>query len=437
MLQIGKCSLFILFITLILIPLFSEEGQSPSILSMQKREGVVDQWLKVRLEKVLPELMEQENFDMWIIICREYNEDPVFLSLVPYTSISARRLTILVFYSREEMGLERIAVSRYGIGDFYEGVWDPTKSEQWECLANVVKERNPERIGINEASTFAFGDGLTASLKKKLVKALGPEYASRLHSAEKLAVRWLETRSAEELEVYPHIVAIAHGIIAEAFSRTVITPGVTTTQDVVWWMREKIRDLHLKTWFHPSISIQRPESSGYKGNVIHRGDVLHCDIGITYLGLNTDTQEHAYVLGENEIDVPNGLKIALKSGNRLQDILMEEYKEGKTGNEILEASLNKARKEGLKASIYTHPLGFHGHGAGPTIGLWDNQENVPGKGDYPLYSNTCYAIELNVKSIIPEWEGQEVRIALEQDAVFTRKGAYFLDGRQTKFHVIK
>lgn len=437
MLKERKIVLLLSVLIFALLPLLSGKEEMPSILSMRERNVVVNNWLKIRLETLLPELMRRENFDMWVVICREYNEDPVFFSLVPYNSFAARRLTMLVFYDRGEKGVERLAVSRYGIGDFYEGVWQPEKIGQWECLEKVIKKRNPKRIGINESDTFAFGDGLSSSLKKKLLLVLGPEYSSRLHSAEKLAVGWMERRIPEELEVYPHIVAIAHRIIADAFSREVITPGVTTTQDVSWWIRERFRELRLSTWFHPSVSIQRSSKSKNDGDIILRGDLLHCDIGITYLRLNTDTQEHAYVLRERETDAPHGLKEALKLGNRLQDILIGEFKEGRRGNEILVAALEKAKEAGLKASIYSHPLGFHGHGAGPTIGLWDNQVNVPGKGDYCLNYDTCYAIELNIRTNIAEWGGQEIRIALEQDGAFTREGVYFIDGRQTKFHIIK
>ena len=433
--------ILLLVIISIVITAQSTFASYPTILSLRERAEVINRWLTLRLEEVLPEIMRREKFDMWIIICREYNEDPVFKTLVPATSFAARRLTILIFYDRGKEGVERIAVSRYGIGDYYKGVWKPEEMDQWECLAKVVNDRNPKRIGINVSDTFAFGDGLTASMKEKLENALGKKYASRLHNAERLAVGWLEYRHPAELEVYPHIVRIAHEIIAEAFSDRVITPGVTKTLDVRWWIRQKINDLGLRTWFQPSISIQRQateEEDESMKDVIRRGDLLHCDIGITYLRLNTDTQEHAYVLREGETDAPAGLKEALRVGNRLQDILTGEFNEGRTGNEILLSSLEKMKAEGINGSIYTHPLGFHGHAAGPTIGLWDQQRAIPGRGDYLLFSNTAYAIELNVKIKIPEWGGQEVRIALEQDAVYMKDtGIYYLDGRQTKFHLIR
>jgi Xaa-Pro aminopeptidase len=414
-------------------------GQVPRILGSKEQAVVCDGWLTARLEKILPELMRREKIDMWLVICQEYNEDPVYLSLVPWNSLSARRLTMLVFFDRgEAKGVERFSVSRYGAGSFYRTIWDPARENQWQALANAVKERNPKRIGIDESETFAFGDGLSASLKKRLVQALGPEYAKRLVSAENLAVGWLERRLPEELEVYPHIVAIAHAIIAEAFSPAVITPGVTTTDDVEWWMWEKVRSLGLQTWFGPSISIQRPKSDPHGASpVIRRGDLLHCDFGIVYLKLHTDTQQMAYVLNEGEDDAPRGLKEALARGNRLQDVLLAEMKEGLTGNQILAAALKKAREEGLKPSIYTHPLGFHGHAAGPTIGLWDMQGGVPGAGDYPLHLDTVYSIELNAGAAVPEWGGQEVQIGLEQDAAFTRSGAGYLDRRQTGLHLIR
>jgi len=414
------------------------QGEGPAILTIKQRAEIFDHWLRIRLEKVLPEIMRRENIDMWIVICREYNEDPVYLTLVPSTSMSARRLSMLVFYDRGQESMERVTVSRYGIGDLYKSIWDPNKTEQWARLAEVIKERKPKRIGIDESNTFAFGDGLSASHKAKLTEALGPEYAKRLVSAERLAVGWLEKRTPEELEVYPHLVAIAHAIIADAFSSKVITPGATTADDIVWWMRERIAELKLGTWFHPSISIQRSKAGKIKEDrVIHRGDLLHCDMGTSYLGLTTDTQEHAYVLRQGEEDAPKGLRDALAQGNRLQDIFLGEFQELRTGNQILAAALKKAKDEGLKPSIYTHPLGFHGHAAGPTIGLWDKQDGVPGEGDYPLFFDTCFSIELNIRASVPEWDNQEVQIALEEDAAFTRAGTFFIDGRQTKLYLIK
>ncbi|RPJ01387.1 MAG: M24 family metallopeptidase [Candidatus Aminicenantes bacterium] len=434
-----RSNILIAILTLAAFAPVAKPAEIPAVLGLKEQSAVYDGWLSARLDRLLPELMRREKIDMWLVICQEYNEDPVYPSLVPFASLSARRLTVLVMFDRGgEKGVERFSVNRYGIGSLFPTVWKPGEEDQWQVLARAVKERDPKRIGIDESDVFAFGDGLSASLKRRLVQALGADHAKRLVGAGRLAVGWLERRLTEEIEVYHHIAAIAHAIIAEAFSPAVITPGITTAADVEWWMWEKVRALGQTTWFNPSVSIQRPSTSPYKDSpVIHRGDLLHCDFGINYLKLNTDTQQHAYVLPAGETEAPRGLKDAMAQGNRLQDILLGEMKEGLTGNQILAAALKRAKDEGLRPSIYTHPLGFHGHAAGPTIGLWDQQAGVPGAGDYPLFYDTVYSIELNVKAAVAEWGGQDVQIALEQDAAVTRSGSFFLDRRQTELILIK
>jgi Xaa-Pro aminopeptidase len=412
--------------------------QRPSILTLREQAAVYNGWLEYRLNTILPELMRQEGIDMWLVICRENNEDPVFFSLVPFTNLYASRTSMLVFFDRGAEGVERLTVSRAGIGGLYRSAWEPEKVDQWARLAQLVKERNPKRIGIDKSDTFNYGDGLTATLAGKLMAALPPEFAPRVQSAERLAVRWLERRSAPELETYPHIVSIAHAIIAEALSPAVITPGVTTTDDVVWWMRERTRQLGMTNWFHTTVDIQRPKDSPYKDSpVIHRGDLLHCDFGIVYLKLCTDTQELAYVLKEGETDAPKGLRDGLALGNRLQDIEISEMKAGRTGNQVLAAALARAKADGLRPSIYTHPLGVNGHAAGTNIGMWDMQNGVPGVGDFPFFDDTAHSIELSVTAAVAEWGGMDVRFPIEQDAVLAKDGVRFLDGRQTTMHLIR
>lgn len=277
-----------------------------------------------------------------------------------------------------------------------------------------------------------------------MLKPWSTELQGRVVSAENLAVGWLETRTPAEMEIYPMIVKLARSIINEGLSEAVIQPGVTTTDDVEWWYREKIRDLNLVTWFHPSVDIQRPEaterdgdfSSREEGGVIHMGDLLHVDFGITYLRLNTDTQMHAYVLKHGESEAPADLQAAFDTGNRLQDILTGQFRTGRSGNEILKAALEQAKAEGIRATIYTHPIGFHGHAAGPTIGMWDAQGGVPGPGDYPLHPMTAYSIELNAAVDIPSWGGQTVRIMLEEDAIFDGESVIYIDPRQEELLLI-
>lgn len=417
------------------------------ILSARARAEVRNGWLRERLDTVLPQIMAREGFDLWIVVAREYNEDPVLLTLLPESAMSARRRTILLFFRNPDGTVDRMTLDRYGHGEFYRAAWDPDQEEQYACLARIVRERAPGVIGINVSGEFAFGDGLSHTEYERLAGALGGELMSRTRSAERLALGWLETRTAAELTVYPGIVEMGHALIAEAFSNCTVQPGITTTDDLVWWMRQKMLDLGFQAWFQPTVEIQCPGQSFGSPAADHRakeaqrkrilpGDLLHCDVGFHYLGLATDQQQHAYVLRPGEADAPQGLRLALGEGNRLQDILAEAMEVGRTGNEVLKAARDRALAEGLTPCIYTHPLGYHGHGAGPTIGQWDQQAGMPGKGDYELFNDTCYAIELNITKPVPEWDGQVVRIALEEDAVLSDGRLRWLSGRQTRFHLI-
>jgi len=411
------------------------------ILPLRDQTAVRNRWLRQRLDEVLPELMQREGFDMWIVIASEYNEDPVILTLLPQPDMTARRRTILVFSLNQDGSLDKFTLHRYGFGDFYQQGWDPdTDEKQYASLARIVRERDPKTIGINVSADFAFGDGLTHSEYGNLAAALGNRYMARTKGAERLCIGWLERRIPPELVVYPGIVEIGHAIIAEAFSNRTIQPGITTTDDVIWWMRQKMLALGLQAWFQPDIDIQAPgqlyDKKDNPRKLILPGDLLHCDMGFYYLGLATDQQQHAYILRPDETDAPDGLKAALADGNRLQEILLAAMEIGRTGNEVLRVALEQARAEGLNPSIYSHPLGYHGHAAGPLIGLWDQQEGVPGRGDYELFDETCYSIELNIKKTVPEWGGQEVRIAQEEDAVLTGGQVRWLSGRQTEFYLI-
>lgn len=417
------------------------EALADTILPLREQMALRNRWLKKRLDTLLPDLMARAGLDMWLVIAREYNEDPVIMSLLPEPAMSARRRTMLLFYRRDDGTVERLNLSRYAHEGYYESAWDPDKdADQYACLARVIEERNPATIGLNHAPLFAFGDGLSYGEYTRLAEALGPELIARTQSAQAMSVGWLEARIPEEMAVYPHLTAIGHSIIATAFSRRVITPGATELDDVRWWMRETMQSLGLKAWFHPSFDLQAPgenyDKEENKRQLILPGDLLWVDMGFTYLGLNTDQQQHGYVLRADETTAPDYLTALLKHGNRLQDIHMEEMAVGRTGNDVLHSALDRAKGEGINPQVYSHPLGYHGHAAGPTIGLWDHQEGVPGNGDYALYNNTCYSIELNVRGDVAEWDGQEVRIMLEEDAALYDGGMHWIDGRQTDYYLL-
>ena len=417
------------------------------ILSLREQAKVIDELLAERLNTLLPQLMERNNIDMWVIVSREYNEDPVLKTMLPATWLSARRRTIFVFYNNPSLKkYEKLAIARYNVGDNITANWDMKKfPNQWDALADIITTRNPSKIGINTSRDFGHADGLDHTEYVDMMEKIPALIKNKVVSAETLAINWLESRTEKEMQIYQQLVSITHNIIEEGFSEKIITPGITTSDDLVWWFRQKIRNMGLDTWFHPSVSIQRSDSTSFehlrsfserpKDDIIQPGDLVHVDFGITYLRLNTDCQQHVYILKPGESEAPLSLRNAFAKTNRLQDILIAQFQKGKTGNQMLAGALEQAKKEGLEATIYTHPLGFHGHAAGPTIGLWDQQGGVPGSGDFPLNYKTAYSIELNTATAIPEWK-KSIRIMLEEDGYFDETGFRFIGGRQKTLYTI-
>ena len=418
--------------------------QAQAVLPLKERAKVMESIQEERFTTLLPQLMEAHQIDAWVLITREYNEDPVVKTMLPPTWLNARRRTILVFTRNPKTGeVKRAAITRYPFGRLIPSAWKKEEQpDQMKALADYLRQNNPRSIGINTSAHYGIADGLAKTDYDLLMEALPKQLKSRVVSATPLAVSWIETRTPTEMTIYRQLVEITHSIIAEAFSTKVITPGVTTTDDVVWWMREKVNALGLKTWFHPTIDVQRNEESDLyafdgksKFDIIQPGDLVHCDFGITYLGLNTDCQELAYVLKTNETAAPDYLQAALLEGNNVQDLFTQAFKKGRTGNETLALALEAGKKAGYRPQIYTHPLGSYGHSAGTTFGMWDAQEGVPGSGDWPLHENTVYAIELNTKVYLEAWK-KDVRIMLEEAGYFGPEGFSYVNKRQTNLHLI-
>lgn len=420
--------------TTIFFFVFSAQAQ---VLSVKEQAVTINEVLTDRIDHLLPKLMDEAKIDCWVIISREYNEDPILKTFLPAEWLSARRTTMLVFYrDKKNESIHSYAIARYQVGKRIQAAWNPEKEpNQWKALSKLIDSLNPNQIALNTSKDYGHADGLHYTEFNELNNAISPNLLKKIVSAEKLGVAWLETRTEKEMAFYPTLLAISHQIIKEGFSNKVIQPNKTTTNDLVWWFRQKVSDLGLSTWFHPSVEIQRRESNE-KDAIIRRGDLLHVDFGISYLRLNSDVQEHAYVLLPNEKTAPAELVAAFNKTNRLQDILTSNFKTGRTGNEILAASLNQAKAEGIQPSIYTHPIGFHGHAAGTTIGMWDMQQGVPGSGDYAMRPNTCYSIELNATHTISGWN-RPVRIALEQNGCYNGSSFDYLDGRQKTILLIQ
>ena len=420
-------------------------------LPLREQADLRDRWLTQRLLDLMPGLMDRAGIDLWLVIGREYNEDPVLPSLLPATWLSARRRTILVLH-RSDDGVTAAAVSRYPVGQFV-AAWSPddepgmsAEQSQWAAVRRIVEQADPAQIGVDVSDTFALADGLSHTEHRLLAEALGP-YADRLVSAERLAIGWLETRLPEEIAALHALNRLVHEVIDEAYSPAVIRVGTTTALDVAWWIRQRFHDLGVDPWFQPTVALQRAGVPlvDERGTVlsavpydamIEPGDLVHCDVGLSSLGLRTDTQRNGYVLRPGETVAPEGLRAALRVGNRMQDLTTAELRPGRTGNEVLAAARAAASAEGIDGDVYSHPVGFHGHGAGPAIGMWDQQDGVPGAGDYPIHPDTVWALELAVRVPVPEWGGQLVRMALEQGIALTADGVAYLDRRQTDLILI-
>ena len=444
-----------------------EAGRATRPFGTLREQAIIQQqWLARRMQTILPALMLKHGVDMWVIPMREYVEDPVFTSIVSPTTFAARRRTIYVFYdpctklprALCDAPFGRIALGGTSQGGIYRAMRSTKPAagpaggraerlaelwgdEQWEALKQVVEQQEPRVIAVNTSREWAFADGLTAAESEGMRQTLGDKWTARMRPAEHLAVELIATRLPEEESVFERMNALAWALIDTAFSEAVITPGKTSTDDVVWWMRQKLNDLGLDTWFQPSVSVQRRGATAEQlgeNPIIQRGDVLHCDFGVTALRLNTDTQHMGYVLRDGETDAPAGLKRALAASNRLQDIVVAELRPGRTGNEVLRASLERMRREGIDGTVYSHPVGMHGHGAGPLIGLWDRQEGVPGRGDAQVLPSTWFSVELQATTPVAEWDGQPVRSAQEEDVIIGVDGRVrWAYRRQTEFHLVR
>ncbi|MCW2535036.1 MAG: putative Xaa-Pro aminopeptidase [Modestobacter sp.] len=415
-------------------------------LSLREQAEVRDRWLTQRLLDLLPQLMDRAGIDLWVVLGREYNEDPVLRTLLPANWLSARRRTILLLH-RSDDGVTAAAVSRYPVGQFLPA-WEPDETpglsaeeSQWAALRRFVDQAAPRTIGVDVSSVFAHADGLSYTEHGLLMAALGP-HAGRVVSAEALAVGWLEARLPEEIAALHAMNRLVHQVIDDAYSPAVITVGQTTALDVAWWIRQRFADLGVDGWFQPTVGLQRAGTplADERGTVlpgvpydavISPGDLVHCDVGLASLGLTTDTQRNGYVLRPGETAAPAGLSAALAVGNRMQDLTTTALQPGRTGDQVLAAARAAVAAVGIDGDVYSHPVGVHGHGAGPTIGLWDQQDGVPGAGSAPVHLDTVYALELCVRVPVAEWDGQLVRMALEQGITLTADGVEYLDDRQT------
>lgn len=435
-----------LMLVVIIVTTFGQNTRLPAmpkLLDQRQQMEVREQWLMKRLGSLLLPMMKRHGIEMWMVVNEEFNSDPVTEHIVPPIPIVGRR-DIFIFID-EGQRIERIAMLRYDeerLRNHYRFVM-PARDKFGEELRKIVDARGPKTIALNMGGTRGQQSGLSHDSYRFLVEALGPENEKKFVSAASFLTEFFDTRIPEELVEYEKAVLATDIITRRAFSNEVIKPGKTTVGDVRWWMLEQVNKLGLSVWFQPDLRIQRQQtetgktgqflSTAKEAEVIGRGDLLHVDFGLNYMGLSTDWQKHAYVLNVGERDAPAGLKAALRNTNRLQDALFSVAGVGMTGAEVYEKTMAEMKRQNIEAMIYSHPIGTHGHGLGPSI---DFRGTVGGGGNRIL-PGSYMSIELNTSTLVPEWNNQKVTIMAEDDAVMTKSGYRFIRPRQTEFYIIR
>lgn len=410
------------------------------ILSIKDQYKLYDEILKERISQLMPKLMKECGIDMWLVICREYNEDPIFQSLTPMIVKNASRTSCFIF-TQNDQEFHAISLGRPDerLMPFYEQGYNPKTQSQFEAIHTIIEKYNPKKLAVDIHESCAQVDGMSAYLWNALKEILPKEAIVTNHE---LGIRWLSTRTQRELDLYPTVYKVAMDVLEEAYSRDVITPGVTTTRDLEWFIMQRINDMGLDAWFSPDVDLQRKGviEDRMTNEVIQEGDLLHTDMGLTYLGgLHTDSQRLGYVLrkSEGETEIPLGIRNGFARGNRFQDIVGENMISKRTGNEIFKASVEQGKKEGIRPCLYSHPIGLYGHGAGPSIGMYDNQGFVPGHGEEKLYTSTCFALELNIRERVPEWDNQDVCFMLEETIAVVEDGVIaFMDDKRKNITAI-
>lgn len=411
-------------------------GDNMKIRNIKEQYEIKDICLKERLDDIIPMVMQNSDSDAWLVASKEYHEDLVFDVLTPASYLTARRITMMMFVKSED-GVKRFSLSMpdEALDKFYTPYWQFGKESQMEALNRLLKEYDPKRIAINISKDMTFADGLSYGLYQMLKEEVDKKYVDRFVVDEMIPIKIMEIRTPTELSLYPELMNIAFEIIEKAYSRNVITPGVTTCEDVQYFMMDEVQRHGLKYWFSPTIDLQRENHQGviHEG-VIQEGDLLHCDFGIQYLNICSDTQRLAYVAKKEDTCVPAWMREGFKVNNRFQDIVCECMEEGKSGNEVLMDSLEMAKKENIKACLYSHPCNIYGHGPGPTIGLWNNQNPIPIKGDIKMSYNTVYALELNVRYM---YNDIEYTLFSEETIAFLKEGVKYLYKNRDQIYFIK
>ena len=368
--------------------------------------------------------MRDSGFDMWLVICQEDNWDPIhdtFCPMDPWRPI----LQMLVLFDRgPQEDVERINLSMTNMQGLYDTPWQgKDHPEQWAMLRQIVEQRDPKRIGINIGRIQWAAGGLTHNLYRQLVETLPPRYVERLDSAEPMVVHWASVLSTDEIELYEHVATVAKSLIAEAYSREVIVPGVTTLDDLVWHYWQRCSDLGLPVCSGRSstaIAATRPRlSSGPTIPCSARAISCGATWGFAICGSVAITSSGSICSGRARPTHRHSPATCWPRPIACRDVFMDQFRAGLTGNQLLANILARARRENIPGpKVYSHSLGQFLHQPGPLIGLPWEQDRCEGRGDVMLRENTAFTRELSVERSVPEWGKENFRLGVEEDVLF-------------------
>lgn len=418
----------------------------PPLLPLSEQLRIREQWLFTRHQMLL-DMMRRHKIDMWIVVNEEFHDDPLTQFVAPPRPYAGGR-DYFVFIDAGNKGLRAVAITGFAeerLRQYFESPIEPRPAS--EVLPELYREHQPQRIGLNIHGRRGVQRGLTWDTYNLISEFMGPEATSRFVGAADLIEEYLDTRMPEEHAHYTHATHVTEEIVRRALSNEAITPGKTTVGDVRNFLYDQIWKWGVRTWFQPDLRVQKrgvpnKMSRGFlhvadESVVLERGDVIVIDFGITYMGFDTDWQKKGYILREGETDAPPGLKQAMRNTNILQDTMMGIARPNMSAGEVYSRTMEKMEAQGIKAQIYSHPVGNHGHGLGTSIDFRAARRGDQTAAARTLRPNSWISIELNTLTPVPEWDGQEVFIMMEDVAYLTDEGYKFFRPRQDEFFLIK
>ena len=412
-------------------------------------QRLMHEW-DVKLEKMelhLQNSMRRAGVDMWIIMSREFNVDPILQMFGDYgiSGWYGHRNAYIFFDPGKNKPLERTLIGTHQSGrmvEFFPTIISYGEEGLKPHLSKYINKRKPKKIAINRSRTVSMSDGITVEMLAFLEDAIGPKYSSRLTSSQDLIFDYINHRTAAELEIETNASHRTWYILRRAFSNEVVTPGKTKLMDIYGFILQEWQDQDLEFNFSPGITIYRKGVNGgiddTENPIVEPGDILHVDFGVRLMGLVTDQQHVAYVLRKNENEPPMGLQKLFKQSVIVGDFFAEELQAGKIGSDVKTTIEKRAAKQGIKASIYGHTQGNWVHGAGARA-VFDWPDRYGDFAREPVRSSEFWSIEYNVQGKVPEWNNQVVTIPREEDAVIKADGsrARFIVGPQKEFWLIK